>query len=78
MYAFRYNYLYSLFFYTKILLFSRRREKVESFVFGSIDIGIVSCTSAQAAEDIWRGGAGMDAGQTSNLFVSSRGCDLTS
>jgi len=59
------------------MLFSRIREKVESFVFGSIDIGIVSCTSAQAAEDMWRGGAGMEADKTSNLFVSSRGCDLT-
>ena len=61
-----------------MFLFSRRREKLESFVFGSIDIAIVSCTSAQAAEDMWGGGAGMDADQTSNLFVSSRGCDLTS
>ena len=74
MCVFRYNSLYSLFFCTKILLFSRRSEKVESFVFGSIDIAIASCTSAQAAEDMWRG---MDADQTSNLFVSSRGCDLT-
>jgi len=80
-YAFRYNSLYSLFSYRNMLLFSRRRQKVESFVFGSIDIAIVSCTSAQAAEDMWKrggGGGGLDADQTSNLFVSSRGCDLTS
>jgi len=57
-YAFRYNSLYSLFSYRNMLLFSRRRQKVESFVFGSIDIAIVSCTSAQAAEDMWKRGGG--------------------
>lgn len=35
--------------------FFRRKEKVESFVSGTIDIAIVSCTSAQAAEDMGRG-----------------------
>ena len=57
-----------------MLLFSRRREKVESFVFGSIDIAFVSCTSAQAAEDMWWRGGGCGDGCRPNIEPL---CELT-